>query len=120
MKMAKFLKGRETIEPLGAHTCLGHLHSLRKWKDIPYLKENHGMLPPFIIAVGSRVRVAKAPEILGLKDPVFLDETARATVGLSAYGRVAMVVGLFEKAGIQTPIAVVETQMGCSATQINL
>jgi uridine phosphorylase len=31
-----------------------------------------------------------------------------------------VLIGIFEKAGLQVPIAVVETQMGCPATQINM
>ena len=111
---------RESVKPLGAHTTLGHLHELGKWKDIPYLNENDGMLPPFMIAVGSRVRVARAPAVLRLKDAHFIDEEARAKLGLGSYGRVSIVVGRMERGKFSVPVAVVETQMGCPATQINL
>ncbi|MEW6722375.1 MAG: hypothetical protein AB1324_03870 [Candidatus Micrarchaeota archaeon] len=116
----EILKARGAVKPLGSHTAVGHLHELGKWKDIPYLRENNGMLPPFIIAVGSRVRVMKARELLELENPVMIDESARSKFGLGAYGRVAMLVGKYRLAGLDVPLAVVETQMGCSATQINL
>lgn len=108
------------LKPCGIHTAIGHINELWRWKDIPYLKDNEGMLPPFIIAVGSRVRVKKAPDVLRLKEPVFIDEVAREEAGLDAYGRVALLVGIFEGRKIAFPLAVVETQMGCPATQINL
>ncbi|MEW6035702.1 MAG: hypothetical protein AB1529_03760 [Candidatus Micrarchaeota archaeon] len=116
----ELLRQRSAVKPLGSHTVVGHLHELGKWKDIPYLRENNGMLPPFIIAVGSRVRVMKAQSLLKLKDAVMIDEEARGRFGLSCYGRVAMLVGKMSYRGLDVPLAVVETQMGCSATQINL
>jgi len=78
------------------------------------------MLPPFITAVGSRARVKKAPSVLNMKDPVFIDEEALKKFGLNAYGRVSMLIGIIEYERLSVPIAVVETQMGCPATQINL
>src|SRR5512143_2616904 len=107
---------------LGSHTCVGLLHELKRWKDIQFLKDNEGMLPPFIIAVGSRVRVKCSPQALGMKDAAFLDDEAHEQVGIKAFGRVAMTVGTIAlpKTKLLVPIAVVETQMGCSATQINL
>ncbi len=107
---------------LGSHTCVGLLHELKRWKDIPFLKDNEGMLPPFIIAVGSRMRVQCSPQILGMKDASFIDDEAHQRVGLKAYGRVSMALGKIRvpKTGLDVPVAVVETQMGCSATQINL
>ncbi len=114
------ITNREKLKPLGTHTAIGCLNELKKWKDIPYLRENKGMLPPFIIAVGSRVRVKKAPDVLGMKDPVFIDEEAFNKFGLNAYGRVSMLIGTIEHDQLSVPIAVVETQMGCPATQINL
>ncbi len=107
---------------LGSHTCVGLLHELKRWKDIPFLKDNEGMLPPFIIAVGSRVRVQCAPMVLGMRDAVFIDDEAHKRVGLNAFGRVSMALGTIAvpKTKLHVPVAVVETQMGCSATQINL
>jgi len=116
MKLAK----RGAAKPLGTHTAVGHLHDLKKWKDIDYLRDNGGMLPPFIIAVGSRVRVKKCPEIMNLKDAVHIDEAAGKLHGLQAYGRVAELIGTSEVDGFSFPLMIVETQMGCPATQINL
>ncbi|MEM4359382.1 MAG: hypothetical protein QXT45_02515 [Candidatus Bilamarchaeaceae archaeon] len=113
------LEKRKALKPLGTHTAVGRLHELDKWKDVPYLKDNNGMLPPFIIAVGSRERVKKAPDVLQIKDPAFIDEIAQEIAGLDAYGRVALLVGVV-KGRIEFPLAIVETQMGCPATQINL
>ncbi len=116
------LVGRVRPSILGSHTCVGLLHELKRWKDIPFLKDNQGMLPPFIIAVGSRMRVQCSPQILGMKDASFIDDEAHQRVGLKAYGRVSMALGKIRvpKTGLDVPVAVVETQMGCSATQINL
>ncbi|MFN7991450.1 MAG: hypothetical protein U0R44_04810 [Candidatus Micrarchaeia archaeon] len=108
---------------LGSHTCVGILHELKRWKDIPFLRDNDGMLPPFIIAVGSRVRVQCSPSILNFGPGArFIDEEAREKVGLKAFGRVSIAVGSVRtrRSDIDVPVAVVETQMGCSATQINL
>ena len=117
---ARKMAAREAVKPLGIHTAVGHLNELGKWKEIPYLDSNGGMLPPFIIAVGSRVRVLKAVETMGLKQPAFIDQEANSRIGLNAHGRVAILVGIAERGGIEFPVAVVETQMGCPATQINL
>jgi len=111
---------RANLKPVGIHTAVGHINELQRWKDIPYLNENNGMLPPFIIAVGSRVRVKKSIDVLGMKKPVFIDEAAKEKIGLDAYGRIAMLVGIVEGKNIAFPLAVVETQMGCPAIQINL
>lgn len=118
--MSTKLADRSAAKPLGSHTALGHLHSLRRWKDIPFLRENRGMLPPFIIAVGSRTRVLSAPEVLGLRRYAFIDQKAGKVAGIAASGRVAMLVGAYVFNGQQVPLAVVETQMGCPATQITL
>ncbi|MEM4166315.1 MAG: hypothetical protein QW153_01525 [Candidatus Bilamarchaeaceae archaeon] len=120
LKQKKTLYDRKKLKPLGTHTAVGHLYDLGKWKDVPYLRENHCMLPPFMICVGSRVRVMKAKEILKLRDSVFIDEYALKKFGTSAYGRVSILVGIAESGGIDFPISVVETQMGCPATQINM
>jgi uridine phosphorylase len=113
-------KKREAVKKLGAHTAVGHLHELNRWKDIPYLDKNEGMLPPFIINVGSRVRVKIAKEILNFENPVFIDEEALGKVGLKAYGRVSMLLGVMKDDGFRFPLAVVETQMGGPAAEINV
>ena len=66
-----FFEKREKVKPLGIHTAIGHLHSSGGWQGIDYLKDNDGLMPPFIIAVGSRTRVESAVDVLGLKNPVF-------------------------------------------------
>jgi len=114
------MKERGKLKPLGTHTAIGHLHELEKWKEVPYLKDNEGMLPPFMMVVGSRVRVKKAVEVLGIKNHIFLDEEALARCGLEAYGRISMLIGVVEHDGFSVPVSVIETQMGCPATQINL
>jgi uridine phosphorylase len=93
-----------TLKPLGVHTVLGHLNK---------------PIPPFIIAVGDRRRVWKAGKILRLNNYLLLDEYARKKNEDKA-GRVAVGIGVFEKDGFSLPLCVFETQMGCSATQINL
>ncbi len=77
------------------------------------------MLPPFIIAVGSRVRVMRAADVLSLKEPVFIDREAHDKVGTNAFGRVSMLAGICDSER-PFPLLVVETQMGCPATQIIL
>jgi uridine phosphorylase len=119
------LKRREAVKPLGIHTSMGYLHEFkklkfRKWKDIPYLRENEGMLPPYIIAVGSRTRVMRAGKTLGLREPVFIDNESLIQNGLSMYGRTSFLVGVLEIDGLALPITIAETQMGCPATQIIL
>jgi len=116
----KTLAAREAVKPLGIHTAVGHLHELKRWKDIPHLCDNDGMLPPFIIAVGSRVRVLKAAQTIGMRDSFLLDQEALLKAGADAYGRVAILAGIAKRKGVEFPLAVVETQMGCPATQINL
>ncbi len=111
---------KERIRPLGIHTAVGHLQKFRRWKEIPYLRENGGMLPPFMITVGSRVRVHMAKETLKLREAVLVDEMAKKKFGLGSYGRVAIMLGIFESGGVELPLAVAESQMGCPATQINL
>lgn len=114
------MKRREAVKPLGIHTSMGYLHEFRKWKDIPYLRENDGMLPPFMIAVGSRTRVMRAGKALGLRYPVVIDDEVMGRHGLSMYGRTSFLVGVLETEGLAFPITVAETQMGCPATQIIL
>jgi uridine phosphorylase len=109
---------REKLKPCGIHTAVGHINELRRAHEIPYLRENNGKLPPFIIAVGSRVRVEKAKDILNLKEAVLVDEIAKEKIGLEAYGRTRVMVGIFEGMRITLPIVIAETQMGCPATQI--
>lgn len=105
---------------LGIHTAAGHLQQFKKWKEVPFLRENEGKLPPFIISVGSRARVLQSPQLLGLTEYAFIDEEARQKFGLSYYGRVSLLIGLAESRGGHFPIMVAESQMGCPAAQINV
>ncbi len=118
------LAHREKVKPLGIHTVLGHAHAKNIWDTLPHLKDNGGMLPPFVIAVGSRTRVWDAGEILNLRNFCVLDEDIRVRLGAfhgnRIAGRVAVAIGTYDYQGFEFPLAVVETQMGCSATQINL
>lgn len=105
---------------LGIHTAVGHLQEFGKWKEIPYLKDNFGRVPPFIISVGSRVRVLQAPSLLGLRGPSFIDLEAKEKFGLSDFGRVSICIGIAESRAGSLPIMVAESQMGCPAAQINV
>ena len=102
---------------LGRHTTIAYLGE-SEWKQIPYLKDNNGLLPPFIIAVGDGRRVSKATEALKIKNPVKLHEVGERLIGLKGRGRSDMVVGKFEHNGKSIPILIVETQMGMPATEI--
>jgi len=111
---------RTAVMPLGNHTALGYLQESERFKEIPYLKLNDGKAPPWIIAVGDRRRVWKSIPLLKLRDAVLIDDEARKRFGEDESGRVALVVGIIEREGFRMPICVIETQMGCSGTQINL
>jgi len=99
------------------------IHQRKVWKRIPYLKENEGRAPPFVLAVGDRRRVYSIAR--RLKKPVFLPEAAARLSNQRAsrkhlrsvpeFGRVAMAIGLVSST---VPVLVVETQMGAPATQI--
>ncbi|MBD3210227.1 hypothetical protein GF318_02495 [Candidatus Micrarchaeota archaeon] len=112
------IKNREAVKPLGSHTAVGHLNEFGKWKEIAYLKDNNGMLPPFMIAVGSRARVLKVVEALELRKPRFIDRESSKKMGEHCFGRTSVLVGVAEQDDFQFPLAVFETQMGCPATQI--
>ena len=114
------MKKREAVKPLGIHTSMGYLHEFKKWKDIPYLRENEGRLPPYMIAVGSRTRVMRAGKELDLREPVLIDQEVMDRHGLSMFGRTSLLVGVLETDGLAFPITILETQMGCPATQIIL
>lgn len=111
---------REKLRPLGTHTAVGHLQKFNKWKEVPFLRENKGMAPPFIISVGSRVRVLQAPSLIGLREFSFIDLEAKEKFGLSDFGRVSICIGIAESKGKLLPIMVAESQMGCPAAQINV
>ena len=70
----KELKGYRKERPLvlGQHTAISIAKESGKWKDIPYLKENEGMMPPNLIVVGDRRRVLTSVGLL--KEYVLLDK----------------------------------------------
>lgn len=109
----------KTIDYLGIHTAIGYLGP-EEWKEIPYLKENEGGLPPLVIAVGDARRVERAGEVLALQDKVALHEYGRRLLGRTGRGRVHMLIGTFRHRDEDLPIVVVETQMGMPATEIIL
>ncbi len=117
---SRILAAREKVKPLGTHTAVGHLHDFNKWKEIPYLRENGGMLPPFIISVGSRIRAEDAPKMLNLSNPIRIDSFAEQVAGRAAYGRVSLSMGIANFEGFPFPLLIAESQMGCPAAQINL
>jgi len=109
---------------LGRHTTLSYVIKRRRiWRRIPYLRDNDGLAPPLILAVGDRRRVYAIAR--RLHKSVLLSETAaklssqtaggRESLTVPEYGRVAMAIGLVSSS---VPVLVVETQMGAAATQI--
>ena len=96
---------------LGRHTCLPYLFDDDHLKAVPGLAAL-GRLPPTILLVGDRRRVARVLDFL--EDGVDVAEAAAQAVGPRAAGRVA--VGFGHRRGV--PVLVVETQMGGPATEI--
>lgn len=115
MALTGYRKERPLV--LGQHTCVSIARESGKWKDIPYLRENDGMLPPSMIVVGDRRRVISAAKQLA--EPVLLHEEVEKAVGPHGSGRVNVAVGVFELDGKPLPLTILETQMGCSAQDIN-
>ncbi len=72
--MSKQLKGFKLERPLvlGQHTAISIAKESGKWKDIPYLRENEGMMPPNLIVVGDRRRVLASTSLL--KEYLLLDK----------------------------------------------
>jgi len=119
-KHSRILQAKERMKPLGVHTAVGHAQKFNRWKDISFLRENNGTVPPFIISVGSRTRVQEAPFRLGMKVHSFIDSEAKDKFGIGAYGRVSICIGIAESRGMLFPLMVAESQMGCPAAQINV
>jgi purine-nucleoside phosphorylase len=107
------------VSYLGKHTTISHL-TPKEWRKIPYLKDNGGFLPPFIIAVGDARRIKRANKILKMKNVVELHKVGEKMLGLNGRGRVDMIVGTYTHAGKSIPIVIMETQMGMPATEINV
>lgn len=104
---------------LGKHTAISQLAGT-DLKGIPYIGENDGAIPPFVIAVGDSRRVTNAVKSLKLKDVVNLHEEGEKRFGVKGRGRVDITLGTFTSGSEKLPIAIVETQMGMPATEINL
>jgi uridine phosphorylase len=111
---------REKMRPLGIHTSVGHLQKFNKWKEISFLKDNSGRVPPFIISVGSRARVFHSANFLKFREKALIDVEAMDKFGIPCFGRVALLVGLAESKAGTFPLMVAESQMGCPAAQINM
>jgi purine-nucleoside phosphorylase len=58
MTLSGYRKDRPMV--LGQHTPISLAREGGLWKRIPFLKDNDGMLPPFMIVVGDRRRVLAA------------------------------------------------------------
>lgn len=108
-----------TKEYLGRHTTISYLTE-SDWKKIPYLSENNGGLPPFVIAVGDARRIKRACEILELKNIIKLHEEGEKLIGRKGRGRVDTILGLYTYKDRTIPIMIVETQMGMASTEIIL
>jgi len=117
---SRIIQARQRVKPLGIHTAAGHLQKMQRWKEISFLKENNGQVPPFIISVGSRTRVLEAPYLLGLKNWAFIDEEAKEKFGIGSFGRVSLCIGIAQAQERKFPLMVAESQMGCPAAQINV
>ncbi|MBU1918510.1 hypothetical protein KKF63_10335 [bacterium] len=104
---------------LGNHTTISYLKP-EQWQHIPYLKDNNGALPPFVIAVGDGRRLNLACDALKLKDVVMLHEEGEKHCGPKGRSRVESLIGSYEYNNKKVPIMMVETQMGMPATEINL
>jgi hypothetical protein len=75
MTLAGYRKDRPMV--LGQHTPISLAREGGLWKRIPFLKENDGMLPPYMIVVGDRRRVLAAA--MPLADHILLHkEVTRA------------------------------------------
>ncbi|MFH1393351.1 MAG: hypothetical protein ABII71_04255 [Candidatus Micrarchaeota archaeon] len=105
---------------MGRHTPASFAKETGAWKRIPLLRENEGRLPPNIIEVGDRRRVISAAKGLGLQHLTMLHDFMGAEEGMNAMGRVNVAIGAFERSGKQMGITLLETQMGCSAQEINM
>ena len=115
MTLLGYRKERPLV--LGQHTCISIAKESGKWKDIAYLKDNEGMLPPSMIVVGDRRRVLSASKLLTEK--LLLHEEMERCLGPGASGRVNVAIGIYEHNGRPLPLTILETQMGCSAQDIN-
>ena len=112
-------KTNQQMSYLGKHTAIAHV-TPEIWSQIPYLKDNNGALPPFVLAVGDARRLQIACETLPLKNIVSLHSEVEKLVGLKGRGRVDLILATYEHEHKSVPLLLVETQMGMPATEINL
>jgi len=98
------------MEVLGVHTLVPGLTALPAAYKNTILEKNKGLLPPYLVVCGDRRRV----EFVAMQlDNATLLRPKIVQAGGDGY-RVEVAVGTYKG----TPIAVIETQMGCSATEI--
>ena len=107
----------ERPEYLGKHTCVAHLKPAHI-KKIPYLKDNQGALPPFILAMGDARRLELACQVLKLTNIVRLHQKTEKLIGLTGRGRVDVILGTYTHKKKSIPLLLVETQMGMPANEI--
>jgi len=106
----------EQLDMRPPSTSVGIARKCGKWRELPYLRDNEGMLPPCMIAVGDRRRVASGAKLL--REPVLLHEALEKVVGTHGRGRVDVAVGIFEHEGKPLPVTLLETGVGCSAQEL--
>ncbi|MFH2105726.1 MAG: hypothetical protein ABII22_00550 [Candidatus Micrarchaeota archaeon] len=120
---------RKTTQPrtrnptyLGKHTAASWLAESNRYNDIPFLKDNYGKLPPFMLLFGDRRRVIDATRELRLRNAVRLDLASEEIFGLQGSGRVNLALGIYSPSGQEKrmPLLLVECQMGGSPNQIIL
>jgi uridine phosphorylase len=108
---------------MGEHGAGSIIAKKGKWSGIPLLEDNKGKFPPFIIAVGDRRRADDESQSLttAAKHLSFSVEVSQETLKTcNNKGRINVLVGFYESGGKKLPVAVVETQMGMPAQEINL
>lgn len=98
------------MEVLGVHTLVPGLTSLPAAYKGTILEQNQGFLPPYMVVCGDRRRVEHIATFL---DNATLLRPVVAKAGGDP-SRVEIAVGTYKG----TPIAAVETEMGCPATEI--
>ncbi|MFH0884579.1 MAG: hypothetical protein V1861_02620 [Candidatus Micrarchaeota archaeon] len=92
MTLAGYRKDRPMV--LGQHTPISLAREGGLWKRIPFLKDNEGMLPPYMIVVGDRRRVLAGA--MPLTDHILLHkEVTKAGWGDEAVfkGRISHLIG---------------------------
>jgi hypothetical protein len=90
MSLRGYAKERPLV--LGQHTAVSIARESGKWKDIPLLKDNDGMLPPSMMVVGDRRRVLSASKMLS--ESFLIHEEVARILGPSGAGRVNVAVGI--------------------------